>query len=116
MLNTAVLNGRGARQLWILHMDGATPQHEQQWVNKNDYSRSGTFLCLMSSVVIGADTILRDNPICYPVQQTKGTREFEAIIGAIPSNQAKGADGQCQQSIADRFPTFGRACPFFSGT
>ena len=34
VLNTGVLFGRGARQLWILDIDGATPEQVAQWTNK----------------------------------------------------------------------------------
>jgi hypothetical protein len=34
VVNTAVLFGRGARQIWILDMDGGTPEQQAHWVNK----------------------------------------------------------------------------------
>src|SRR5579864_2377581 len=67
VLNTAVLFGRGARQLWILDMDDATPDLNSHWTNKKHIVHEEDILCILPSVVIGGDTILRDNPISYPV-------------------------------------------------
>jgi hypothetical protein len=80
VLNTAVLFGRGARQLWILDMDNATPEQTTAWINKKYIAPEGDIIALIPSVVIGADTILRDNPISYPVRNaTDGKWERPAI-------------------------------------
>lgn len=34
VLNTAVLNGRAARQIWVLDMDDATPEINARWTNR----------------------------------------------------------------------------------
>jgi len=72
VLNTAVLFGRGARQIWILDMDDATPEQKTQWTNKKHIAHEEDIISRLPSVVIGADTILRDNPISYPVQDGNG--------------------------------------------
>src|ERR1022692_627009 len=80
VLNTAVLFGRGARQLWILDMDDATPAQKDQWTNKKHIVHEEDIICELPSVVIGAETLLRDNPISYPVQDgKKGMRDTPAI-------------------------------------
>jgi hypothetical protein len=68
VLNTAVLFGRGARQIWILDMDDATPEQATYWTSKKHIVHEEDILSALPSVVIGGDTILRDNPISYPVQ------------------------------------------------
>src|ERR1039458_4573334 len=80
VLNTAVLFGRGARQMWILDMDDATPSQQAQWTNKKHIVHEEDIIAAIPSVVIGADTILRDNPVSYPVQDANGgVRETPAI-------------------------------------
>jgi hypothetical protein len=71
VLNTAVLFGRGARQIWILDMDVGTPEQQAHWTNKKHIVHEEDIMSAVPSVVIGADTILRDNPIGYPVQNGK---------------------------------------------
>jgi hypothetical protein len=34
VLNTAVLYGRAARQIWVLDMDDATPELNARWTNR----------------------------------------------------------------------------------
>ena len=83
VLNTAVLFGRGARQIWILHMNDATPEQEKYWTNRKHIVHEEDIIGSVPSVVIGADTILRDNPISYPVHDAEGQREFQAITVTI---------------------------------
>jgi hypothetical protein len=84
VLNTAVLFGRVARQLWILDMDDATPEQIAHWTNKKYIAPEGDITCIIPSVVIGGDTILRDNPISYPVRDSiHGERETPAIVVTI---------------------------------
>ena len=80
VVNTAVLFGRGARQIWILDMDGGTPQQQAHWTNKKHIVHEEDIISRLPSVVIGADTILRDNPISYPVQDGGGEpRDIPAV-------------------------------------
>src|ERR1700733_4468137 len=84
VLNTAVLFGRAARQLWILDMDDATPALTAQWTRKKHIVPEGDIACIIPSVVIGGETILRDNPICYPVRDLNGECETPAVSLTIP--------------------------------
>ena len=68
VLNTAVLFGRGARQIWILDMDDATAELQQHWINKKHIVHEEDIIGAIPSTVIGGDTILRDNPVSFPVQ------------------------------------------------
>src|SRR5579864_1701613 len=80
VLNTAVLFGRGARQLWILDMDDATPELVAHWINKKHLVHEEDITCAIASVPIGRDTLLRDNPISCPVRDMKrGEWETPAI-------------------------------------
>jgi hypothetical protein len=83
VLNTAVLYGRAARQVWIVDMDNATPQQEAQWTKKKHIVPEAEISCLIPSVLIGRDTLLRDNPICFPVQNVRGVVEIPAVTVAI---------------------------------
>jgi len=88
VVNTAVLFGRGARQIWIVDMDDATPEQQKVWTNRKHIIHEEDILSRMSSVLIVGDTILRDNPICYPVHDgTDGFREIPAVTVtiAVPS-------------------------------
>lgn len=84
VLNTAVLFGRGARQLWILDMDDATPELEKLWTKKKHIVHEEDIISSIPSTVIGGDTLLRDNPVSFPVQDGKiGLVERPAITVAI---------------------------------
>ncbi len=84
VLNTAVLMGKGARQVWILDMDDSTPQLEAQWTKKKFIVPEGDILCIIPNTVIGGETLLRDNPVCYPVRDMHGEREIPAVEVTIP--------------------------------
>jgi hypothetical protein len=85
VLNTGVLLGRAARQIWILDMDDPTPDLVAHWTNRKHLVHEQDITCLIPSVVIGADTLLRDNPICFPVRDFKrGEYETPAIILTVP--------------------------------
>lgn len=85
VLNTAVLFGRGARQLWIVDMDDATADQSAHWINKKHIVHEEEIISKLPSVFIGGDTILRDNPVSYPVQDGRGEqREIPAITVTIP--------------------------------
>ncbi len=85
VLNTAVLFGRGARQLWIVDMDDARAAQSAHWVNKKHIVHEEDIISKLPSVFIGGDTILRDNPVSYPVQDGRGEqREIPAITVTIP--------------------------------
>lgn len=97
VLNTAVLFGRGARQLWILDMDDPTPELVAQWTNKKHIVHEEDIVAAIPSVPIGRDTLLRDNPISCPVRDMKrGEWETPAItvtvaipVSAIPTPETK---------------------------
>jgi len=88
VLNTAVLFGRGARQIWILDMDDATAELQQQWTNKQHIVHEEEIIAAIPSTVIGGDTILRDNPVSFPVQDAeRGEWDIPAatITVAVPT-------------------------------
>jgi hypothetical protein len=92
VINTAVLFGRGARQIWILDMDDATPDQQAHWTNKKHVVHEEDIMASVPRVVIGADTILRDNPISYPVHDgIGGLREIPAVTVtvAVPTSTTK---------------------------
>ena len=97
VLNTAVLFGRGARQLWILDMDDPIPELVAQWTNKKHIVHEEDIVASIPSVPIGRDTLLRDNPISCPVRDMKrGEWETPAItvtvaipVSAIPTPETK---------------------------
>jgi len=95
VLNTAVLHGRGARQLWILDMDEATPELEAHWTKKKHIVHEEDIIASIPSTLIGRDTLLRDNPISFVVQDGKaGLVERPAISVAVavplPDSEIKG--------------------------
>jgi hypothetical protein len=92
VLNTAVLYGRAARQIWVLDIDDATPELDARWTNKKIIVPEGDLVSLIPSVPIGRDTLLRENPVCCPVRDLKrGEWETPAITVtvAIPISAAK---------------------------
>lgn len=81
VLNTAVLYGRGARQLWVLDMDDATPEINTRWTNKKIIVHEEDIVASIPNVPIGRDTLLRENPVCCPVRDLKrGEWETPAIM------------------------------------
>jgi len=84
VLNTAVLWGRGARQLWIVDMDDATPEQKNHWTNKKHIVHEEDIISKLSSVLIGGDTILRENPPSYPVQDGRESRDTPAVMVTVP--------------------------------
>jgi len=92
VLNTAVLYGRAARQIWVLEIDDATAELNARWTNKKMIVPEGDVLSLIPAVPIGRDTLLRENPVCCPVRDMKrGEWETPAITMtvAIPVSAAK---------------------------
>ena len=91
VLNTAVLFGRGARQVWILDMDNSTPDIEAYWINRKHIVHEEAIGSKISRVVIGADTILHDNPISFPVKGADGESESAAVTVtlALPTTERK---------------------------
>jgi len=84
VLNTAVLYGRGARQLWVLDLDDATPEEAARWTNKKIIVHEEDIISAIPSVPIGRDTLLRDNPISCPVRDLKrGEWETPAITVTV---------------------------------
>jgi hypothetical protein len=84
VLNTAVLIGRGARQIWILDMDDPTPEQKAHWANRKHIVHEEDIMSIIPSTVIGAETLLRDNPISYPVHDLKtGERDTPAITVTV---------------------------------
>lgn len=82
VLNTAVLGGRAARQLWILDLDDGTPEQGKFWTNKKHIVHEEDIVALIPRVVIGAETILRDNPISFPVKNF-GSEDTEVTAVAL---------------------------------
>jgi hypothetical protein len=92
VLNTAVLYGRAARQIWVLDMDDATPELNARWTNKKIIVPEGDVVSLIPTVPIGRETLLRENPVCCPVRDLKrGEWETPAITVtvAVPVSAAK---------------------------
>ena len=84
VLNTAVLYGRAARQIWVLDMDDTTPEINARWVNKKIIIPEGDVVSSIPSIPIGRDTLLRENPVCCPVRDLKrGEWETPAIMVAV---------------------------------
>jgi len=79
VLNTAVLYGRAARELWILDVDDPTPQLEAAWTKRKHIVHEEYIIAHIPSTVIGGDTLLRDNPVCFLVQNGRDTVEIPAI-------------------------------------
>jgi hypothetical protein len=84
VLNSAVLFGRGARQLWIVDMNDATPEQNNHWTNKKHIVHEEDIISKLPSVLIGGDTILRDNPPSYPVQDGREARDTPAVMVTVP--------------------------------
>jgi hypothetical protein len=92
VLNTAVLYGRGARQIWVLDMDDDTAELNARWTNKKIIVHEEDIVSHIPSVPIGRDTLLRENPVCCPVRDFKrGEWETPAITVtvAVPVSAAK---------------------------
>lgn len=84
VLNTAVLNGRAARQIWVLDMDDATPEINARWTNRKIIIPEGDVVAFIPSVPIGRETLLRENPVCCPVRDLKrGEWETPAIMVTV---------------------------------
>src|SRR5215472_1090643 len=84
VLNTAVLFGRGARQLWIVDIDDATTEQKKNLLNKKHVVHEEDISSRIPNVFIGGDTILRDNPISYPVQDgLRGSIDTPATMVTI---------------------------------
>jgi len=83
-VNTAVLYGRAARQIWILDMDDTTPELNARWTNKKIIVPEGDIVSLVPAVPIGRDTLLRENPVCCPVRDLiRGEWETPAITVTV---------------------------------
>jgi hypothetical protein len=93
VLNTAVLFGRGARQLWIVEMDDATPEQSTHWINKKHIVHEEDIISRIPSVYIGGDTILRDNPISFPIKDgiTESDTPAITVTVALPTPLANSA-------------------------
>ena len=52
-------------------MDDATPDQAAAWTNKKHIVHEEDIVSAIPSVVIGADTLLRDNPLSYPCTMSK---------------------------------------------
>jgi hypothetical protein len=96
VLNTAVCVGKGARQVWVLDMDDPTPALEAQWTRKKFIVPENDIVCIIPRTVIGQETLLRDNPVCYPVRDLHGEREIPAVEVTVPLPVA-----QSSQSIQE---------------
>lgn len=84
VLNTAVLFGRGTRQIWIVDMDDATDDQKKHWIGRKHIAHEEDISSTIGAEFIGADTLLRDNPISYPVNDGKdGLREIPAVTVTV---------------------------------
>jgi hypothetical protein len=92
VLNTAVLSGRAARQLWILDMNDPTPELETAWTRRKHIIHEEDIIARIPSTVIGGDTLLRDNPVCYPVQNLGKVMETPAIVVTVALPAAENKD------------------------
>ena len=104
VLNTAVCIGKGARQVWILDMDDSTPAQEAQWTNKKIIVPENDILCIIPRTFIGQETLLRDNPVCYPVRDLHGEREIPAVAVtiALPVAQPRQNNPERTDAASDR--------------
>jgi hypothetical protein len=94
VLNTAVLFGKGARQVWILDIEHGTPEQKERWVNKKNLVPENEIGAIIPREVIGADMLLRENPVCFPVKNYREERETPAVMVTIslPVAEQKTAD------------------------
>ena len=83
ILNTAVLYGRAARQLWIVEIKDSTPALDTAWLNKKHIVHEADIFCGLPSVFIGRETLLRENPVCFPVRNMNGLSEAPAVIVSV---------------------------------
>lgn len=109
ILNTAVLYGRAARQLWILDMDDPTPQLEAAWTKRKHIVHEEDIIAHIPSTVIGGDTLLRDNPVCFLVQNGREIVEIPAVTVnvALPVQHpvVRESDGTAQGGAATELPS-----------
>jgi hypothetical protein len=84
VLNTAVCAGKGARQVWILDMDDSTSELEARWTRRKYIVPENDIRCGIPRTFIGQETLLRDNPICYPVTDLQGEHETLAVEVTVP--------------------------------
>jgi hypothetical protein len=73
-------------------MDDATPEQEAQWTKKKHIVHEEDIVAAIPSVVLGGDTLLRDNPISFPVHDGKvGLVETPAVsvIISVPVSATK---------------------------
>jgi hypothetical protein len=84
VLNTAVCAGKGARQVWVLDMDNSTPELENKWTKRKFIVPENDIRCSIPESFIGRETLLRDNPVCYPVRDVEGEYETPAIEVTVP--------------------------------
>jgi hypothetical protein len=83
ILNTAVLFGRAARQLWIVEIKDSTPALDTAWLNKKHLVHETDIFCGLPSVFIGRETLLRENPVCFPVRNMNGLSEIPAVMVSV---------------------------------
>lgn len=81
VLNTGVLMGRAARQVWIVDIKDPMPRQETAWLHKKHLVHESQISCLVPAVFIGRETLLRDNPVTFdpiPLKDGNHAREKEA--------------------------------------
>jgi hypothetical protein len=64
-------------------MDNSTPELEAAWTKKKHIIHEEDIISRIPSTVIGGDTLLRDNPISFPVQDAK-LSETPAVSVTVP--------------------------------
>ncbi len=109
ILNTAVLFGRGARQLWILDMDDPTPQLEAAWTKRKHIVHEEDIIAHIPSTVIGGDTLLRDNPVCFLIQNGRECVEIPAVtvnvVLPVQHPAVRESDGTAQDGGVAKSPS-----------
>lgn len=83
ILNTAVMFGRAARQLWIVEIKDSTPALDSAWLHKNHIVYETDIFCGLPYVFIGRETLLRENPVCFPVRNMNGLSEAPAVMVSV---------------------------------
>lgn len=83
ILNTAVLFGRAARQLWVVEIKDSTAALDTGWLNKKHIVHETDIFCSLPAVFIGRETLLRENPVCFPVRNINGLSEVPAAIISV---------------------------------
>jgi len=77
-------------------MDDSTPELEAAWTRHKHIVHEEDIMASIPSAVIGGDTLLRDNPVCFLVRNGAEIVETRAVIVAValPSPHSKSDEGK----------------------